>query len=406
MFEDYSWDLAGYVQKHPLPVGKSEFSLTDAARIFRLEPEPPAAEDLNDYILSALREMNLDYLSFFLHHYERILNWRIRSFLIRDGSDQFDPERFLDIKLACRMKILEKLADYDPASGASFTTFLYPHISDALLEFRKGEEAWSLRSLTAYKLVRRMAQLYYNNPDPIPTFCRQFHCTPEKANAYLNIVRGIRNRSTLELTFQDENDEDTGEDVTRDDSWDYAAILASDELGRKVEQTFYRLNYREQKLLEKRQCVCMECGYVAPMETQPSFERLAEMFEYSSASGAERAFYKAVDRLTEMLVKDGALHAVRLRMKTKTLRKGIVKNASGDPVPDKQKIAAAVYLYQADCDGEWGEIRFNFETGATEIQRLAEWDMTKTHRFAKRAIRFLLDPENQSLPKETIFGFE
>ena len=406
MFEDYSWDLTGYIQKHPLPVGKSDFSLTDAARIFRLEPEPPAVEDLNDYILSALREKNLDYLSFFLHRYERILNRRIRSFLIRDGSDQYDPERFLDIKLACRMKILEKLADYDPDAGTSFTTFLYPHISDALLEFRKGEEAWSLRSLTAYKLVRRMAQLYYNNPDPIPIFCSQFHCSPEKAKAYLNIVRGIRNRSTLELTFQDENDEDTGEDVTRDDSWDYAAILATDELGRKVEQTFYMLNYREQQLLEKRQCVCMACGYVAPMSTQPSFERLAEMSEYSSASGAERAFQKALDRLTEMLVKDGALHAVRLRLKSKTPRRAKPKNCSDKKLPDKQKYAAAIYQYQADCDGEWGELFFNCETGEAEILSLAEWDTTKTHRFANRAIRFLRDPENPNLPKTAMVAFE
>lgn len=29
----------------------------------------------------------------------------------------------------------------------------------------------------------------------------------------------------------------------------------------------------------------------------------------------------------------------------------------------KKKIAAAVYEYQADCDGEWGEIQFDFENG-------------------------------------------
>ena len=29
----------------------------------------------------------------------------------------------------------------------------------------------------------------------------------------------------------------------------------------------------------------------------------------------------------------------------------------------KKKIAAAVYEYRADCDGEWGEIQFDFENG-------------------------------------------
>ena len=404
MLEGYSWALTGYVQKYPLPA--EAFEQKDVERIFCLEPEPPAVDNLNDYILTALREKNLDYLSFFLHRYERILNRRIRSFLIRDGSDQYDPERFLDIKLACRMKILEKLADYDPDAGTSFTTFLYPHISDALLEFRKGEEAWSLSSLTVYKLVRRMAQLYYNNPDPIPVFCRQFHCTSEIANAYLNLVRGIRNRQTLELTFREEGDEATGEDVTRDDSWDYPEILSADYLYKLVRAAFEKLNYREQQLLEKRQCICMDCGYVAPMKTQPGFDRLAEMFEYSSTSGAERAFQKAVDHLTEVLVKDGALHAVTLRLKSKTPRKTKPKSCSDEKIPDKQKYAAAIYQYQADCDGEWGEFFFNCETGEAEILSLAEWDTTKTHRFANRAIRFLRDPENPNLPKTAMVAFE
>ena len=52
-------------------------------------------------------------------------------------------------------------------------------------------------------------------------------------------------------------------------------------------------------------------------------------------------------------------------------------------MPQKeQKIAAAVYLYQADNDGEWGEIRFDFENGTAEIVRLADWDTVKSNIFA------------------------
>ena len=53
------------------------------------------------------------------------------------------------------------------------------------------------------------------------------------------------------------------------------------------------------------------------MEEPPHFEELAIMFEGSTASGAERAYRKAVDKLTELLVAEGALHAVRLKQKTK-----------------------------------------------------------------------------------------
>ena len=122
------------------------------------------------------------------------------------------------------------------------------------------------------------------------------------------------------------------------------------------------------------------------------FEELAVMFEGSTASGAERAYRRAVDKLTELLVADGAIHAVRLKQKSKTKR--------------KKKIAAAIYEYQADCDGEWGKISFDFESSTAEIIHLADWDTMKTNRFANRAIEYLLNCEDDKLPKETMLAFE
>ena len=68
-----------------------------AERIFQLEPEPPAVDSLNEYILSALREKNLLYFSFFLHHYETQLNKRIKGVLSVDGGNLYDTDRFIDI---------------------------------------------------------------------------------------------------------------------------------------------------------------------------------------------------------------------------------------------------------------------------------------------------------------------
>ena len=71
------------------------------------------------------------------------------------------------------------------------------------------------------------------------------------------------------------------------------------------------------------------------------------------------------------------------------------RDAETDRVPQKeQKIAAAVYLYQADSDGEWGELRFDFENGTAEIVRLADWDTVKSNIFAKMTIRYI-----QGLPE-------
>ena len=159
-----------------------------------------------------------------------------------------------------------------------------------------------------------------------------------------------------------------------------------------MQRAFEKLNYLEQTLLEKRLAICMTCGRVGSWKGRPTFEELAVMFEGSTANGAERAYRRAVDKLTEFLVAGDVIHAVRLKQKSKTKR--------------QKKIAAAIYEYQADCDGEWGEISFDFENGMAEVVRLADWDTVKTNKFAIRAIAYLLNCENEKLPKEMMVAFE
>ena len=347
MLNDFTWNMTGYIPKHHVnPHGDGIIPYV-AERIFQLEPEPPKVDSLNEYILSALQEKNLLYFSFFLHHYEPQLNKRIKSFLGMDGGDLYDTDRFIDIKLSCREQMLQKLMDYDPAKGAEYATYIFPFIRDAMLRFRMGEEKWSVSSLTNYKMVRSMAWLYHNTKDAVNEFSKKYNCDLALAEEYLKVVRGIRNQQPFYVT--DEDGEETGEDVALDDSWNYTDILWNGIQAEKVQRAFEKLNYREQTLLEKRLAICMTCGRVGSWKNRPTFEELAIMFEGSTASGAERAYRKAADKLTELLVAEGALHAVRLKQKSKTRR--------------KKKIAAAIYEYQADCDGEWGEISLDFENG-------------------------------------------
>ncbi|MGM9927640.1 MAG: hypothetical protein ACI35P_06775, partial [Bacillus sp. (in: firmicutes)] len=245
-------------------------------------------------------------------------------------------------------------------------------------------------SLTNYKMVRSMAWLYHNTKDAVSEFSKKYNCDLALAEEYLKVVRGIRNQQPFYVT--DEDGEETGEDVALDDSWNYTDILWNGIQAEKVQRAFEKLNYREQTLLEKRLAICMTCGRVGSWKNRPTFEELAVMFEGSTASGAERAYRKAMDKLTELLVAEGALHAVRLKQKSKTKR--------------KKKIAAAIYEYQADCDGEWGEISFDFESSTAEIIRLADWDTMKTNRFANKAIAYLLNCENEKMPRSAIIIFE
>lgn len=81
------------------------------------------------------------------------------------------------------------------------------------------------------------------------------------------------------------------------------------------------------------------------------------MFEGSTASGAERAYRRAIDKLTELLVAEGAIHA-------------------------------------------------DFENGTAEIIRLADWDTIKTNWFANEAIRYILSLSPDALKKYMLVPLE
>ena len=392
----WTWELPGYCAKYSFLTETKGLTMREAERIFQLDPEPPALENMNDYIIEAVRSRELRWFSFFLHCYENRLNGRVRCFLLREGLDRYDPERFLDYKMGCVLAMLDCLREYDPAQGADFLTYAHHFIGNALLTCRMQEEAGSFENVDEYKAVRGIAWLYNQSGQSeqaaIQKYAQKNGCTEETAAKFLALAKQNRSRVPFYQTIQDEDSEETGEDVSRDDHWDYAEILWNGIRAEAVREAFEKLNYREQTLLEKRNAICMTCGRVSPISTRKTFEELAVLFEGSTASGAERAYRRAVDRLTELLVAEGAIHVIRLKQKSKTKR--------------KKKIAAAIYEYQADCDGEWGEISFDFENGTAKIIRLADWDTMKTNRFANRAITYLLNCEDEKPSKETLIAFE
>ena len=375
---EYTWDMKGYASKYGFYTSEN-LSRREAERTLQLEPEPPKESDLNNYIIQAQQQKDLRYLSFFLHHYEKMLNGRIYSFWRSDGNERYDPERFLDYKMTCVVAVIERFSDYDPSTGADFTTYLYPFITDALLSCRMLEESWSVDSLDQYKKIRGIAWKYRtsgeNAKKTISEYAAEKNCKQETAAEYLNAAKGIRSRQSFYVSRQDEDSEETGEDVSRDDCWDYAEILWNGIKAEAIHKAFDALDYREETLLEKRNTICMRCGRVSPMSSRSSFEELATLFEGSGTSGAERAYRKALDKLTTILVEEGILHAVRLK------RKNITRK--------KKEIATAIYLYQVDYDGEWGEIYFDFVNRTTEIRKLAEWDRMISKVFSKKAICYI-----------------
>ena len=342
---EYTWNMREYAPKYGFCDGNN-LSRLEAERTLQLEPEPPKASNLNDYIIQAQQQNNLRYLSFFLHHYEKMLNGRIYNFWRSDGNERYDPERLLDYKMTCVVAVIERFLDYDPGIGADFT---------------------------------------------ISEYAAEKNCKQETAAEYLKAAKGLRSRQSFYVSRQDEDSEETGEDVSRDNHWDYAEILWNGIKAEAIQKAFDALDYREQTLLEKRNAICMRCGRVSSLNSRASFEELATLFEGSGTSGAERAYRKALDKLTVALVKDGALHAIHLKRKDVTRK--------------KKEIATANYLYQVDFDGEWGEIYFDFLNQVAEIQQLAEWDRMISKIFAKKAICYMQNNSMLINLKELVIPF-
>ena len=135
----------------------------------------------------------------------------------------------------------------------------------------------------------------------------------------------------------------------------------------------------------------MRCGRVSDMKTQLPFEKLAELFEGSGASGAERAYKRAVENLILELVKLGQIHCMCLKQ-ISTQREG-------------KKITAAVYAYQVDNDGEWGEIQFDLEKGTAWVETFAENDPCNTWEITDAVIHEVMGDVDDKFPKKKFISY-
>ena len=387
-----------YVKKYPFCIEELRgLTILEAERAFQIAPDPPKVDDINDYIVMAACGDENGFL-FFMHAYEERLNRRIRGFFLREGFRYAEPDRLFDYKLACVRAMLEVLPSYDPNGGASFLTYAHHDIENAMIGQRMNEEGGSFASLDEYKAVRKAGRLYRENREntreTVKAFAEAEHYSEQTAEAHL--ATAIKNRSREDFYPRTERDADgnlheRALDVSHDDHWDYAAVLWGWVQTEWVQEAFEKLSFREQTLLEKRNAICMTCGRVSDWRRRVGFEGLAVLFEGSGASGAERAYQRALEKMMKHLARHEVFHVLQLRLVSQEKK--------------NKKFAAAVYSYWADYDGEWGEIRFDFLKNETEIVKLADGDFFKSQPVAKRAIKEIQALGNETLPKKLTIPF-
>ena len=429
ILSEYSWDMADYTSRFGFFYQGSENADIDgltkwqAEHIFQLTPTPPGMEDelqniektrriskekkkeitrKNEavgeaYLARAVQEKNLLYLSFYLHAHESRINSRVYSFLRRNGMDTYNPALFLDMKLALQEVILKKLPTFDSTKGAKFLTYMYEFMGDALISFRMREECWTIDSLDIYKGIRRMAAIYNANggnaQNALEKFCEETGCKPKTAVDYLDQAIGIRARQSEVIIDRDEDDEAIIEDVIPDAMGDLCYELSKQWLAQAVRDSFSKLFWRDQTMIKARNAICWNCGGMMSMKERYSYKDISvQLMNGSSDGGAEKAYNTALARFTAQLAADNVIRVVDIKLEKVTRR--------------KKKIAAATYRYQADCDGEWGEIQFDFEKRKAEILRLADWDTSRTKLYAKKVIDRILRTGGNDLPKKERIVFE
>ena len=429
ILSEYSWDMTGYTSRFGFfYLGNEKADVEGLTRwqaehIFQLTPTPPGMEDAfpniengnhiskekrkgilkkneavgDEYLIRAVEEKELRYLSFYLHAYEHRLNAKVYFFLRRNGMDTYDPVQFLDLKLALQEVILKKLPSFDPSKGARFLTYMYEFIEDALISFRLRQECWTIDSLDIYKGIRRMAAIYNatggDATKAMEKFCKETGCQPKTAVEYLERAVGIRARQSEVIIDRDEDDKAIIEDVIPDAMGDLCYELSKQWLAQAVRDSFSKLFWRDQTMIKARNAICWNCGGMMSMKERYSYKDISvQLMNGSSDGGAEKAYNTALTRFTSQLAEDNVIRVVDIKLEKVTRR--------------KKKIATATYRYQADCDGEWGEIQFDFEKRKEEILRLADWDTSRTKLYAKRVICRILRTGGNDLPKKERIVFE
>ena len=312
-------------------------------------------------------------------------------FLRRNGIGTYDPVQFLDLKIACQEVILKKLPSFGPSKGAKFLSYMYEFISDAFISFRMRQECWKIDSLDIYKGIRRMAAIYNASGSDaakaVEKFCKETGCQPKTAAEYLELAVGIRTRQSEIIIDRDEDEEAIIEEVIPDSMGDLCYEVSKQWLAQKVQDSFSKLSWRDRTMIQVRNAICWNCGGMQPMDERYGYRDISvQLMNGSSDGGAEKAYN------TAQLAEDHVIRVVDLKLEKVTHR--------------KKKIAAATYRYQADCDGEWGEIQFDFEKRSAKIIQLADWYTSRTKLYAKKVIDKILSTGGNDLPKKERIVFE
>lgn len=281
-------------------------ALRHELQMFRLNPSPPKADDLQEYIDRYYAEKDDKYIAWFLHYYEAELNTKAMGLVQRYHL----PGHFAGLKQAMACGLWLALLDYDPATGVPFLTFktriLWEQVHEYVRSMRSG---YTTPSGKEYAKLREIMQLFRQygeaqDDDTIHRIAEQAGKTDKTVRSYL--AGGLRNERQADFyhTLADEDGaEETAEDVTRNFTWEPESACVLLEQNRALMSAFEALENAERDIVAGHIDFCREC--YGNRHEKRTFQELAYRNGLRSAEAAERIYYKALDKLKRAMIDKG-----------------------------------------------------------------------------------------------------
>ena len=314
---------------------------------------------------------DLKALALFLHLFEPQINKAVNAAIKTYGQESL----YEDMKLACALAIMDALPKFNPNRGKIDGFLKYPMQHAVKEELRVMRSGFPISTKSTDPLLRKIMWLYHQNndrhdPETLAEIGRQVNREPK------TVLKYILDGTTNEIVFEEnETDKKKKEDDYKDQyllfkvrgnpEWEPENSLLQSEQSGLIVPAFAALPNVNRDIVSLHLGFCENCFRPAEKQT---FQELALRNKRRSAQAAENIYYRSLNQMRDALVERGFLHTVSLNRLKKTK-------------------AAVVYAYQADNDGEWGEIVYDWKTEKYTVTKPAELDLTKTQPFAKQAIR-------------------
>ncbi len=364
--------------------------MNDSSRMFSYSDPIGKDDTLTNAAVRYRDTGDLKALALFLHLFEPQINKVVNAAIKTYGQEPL----YEDMKLACALAIMDALPKFDPERGKIGSFLRYPILHAAQEELRVMRSGFPISTKSTDPVLRKVMLLYHENedrhdPETLAEIGRQVNREPK------TVLKYILDGTTNEIVFEEnETDKKSKEDDYKDQyllfkvsghpEWEPENSLLNSEQSGLIVPAFASLPNVNRDIVSLHLGFCENCFRPAKKQT---FEALALRNGRRSAQAAENIYYRSLNQMREELTERGFLHTVRLNRLKKTK-------------------AAVVYAYQADNDGEWGEIEYDCKTKAFTVAKLAELDLTKSQPFAKQAIRRIRHwIQREVLPKKDQIWF-